>query len=319
MIKQIINNRRAAITGALAICISASLWGFDGVVLTPNLFNLEIGYVVFMLHLIPFVIMNIFLYREYRYVRNFTKSDIFIFLLVALLGGALGTLSIVKALFLVEFKKLSIVILLQKTQPVFAIALAAIILRERPRKGYYLWATVAIAAGYFLAFGFNIPHIESNIKTIYASVFSLIAAASFGSGTVLSKKILNRYSFHTATFYRYGFTTLLMLIYVIGTGSIRQIFITTPLNWLIFLIIAFTTGSGAIFLYYYGLKNVSAMVSTICELCFPLVAILLDYIINKQHLEPVQWLSAATLLFAIVMLNLRQASPGNQNLKTAKS
>ena len=99
MIKQILNNRRAAVIGAIAICISASLWGFDGIVLTPNLFNLEIGYVVFMIHLIPFVIMNIFLYKEYRHVRNFTKSDIFIFLLIALLGGALGTLSIVKALF----------------------------------------------------------------------------------------------------------------------------------------------------------------------------------------------------------------------------
>lgn len=300
--------RRAAITGAVAICISASLWGLDGIVLTPNLYNLDVGYVVFMLHMIPFIIMNVFLYREYNHIRHFTRADIVILLLVALLGGAVGTLSIVKALFVVEFQKLSIVILLQKTQPVFAIALAAVLLRERPRKGYYAWASLAIIAGYFLTFGFKLPHIETNIKTVYAALFSLLAAASFGSATVLGKKILNRYSFHTATFYRYGITALLMLFFVAGTGSIKQIFVTTDVNWLIFGVIAFTTGSGAIFLFYYGLRNVSAMIATICELCFPLVAILLDYIINRQHLSIVQWISAGILLYAIVMLNLRQAN-----------
>lgn len=303
------NSKRAAIFGALAICLSASLWGFDGIVLTPNLYNLDVGYVVFMLHLIPFVIMNLFLFREYRHVKQFTRGDITILLLVALFGGAVGTLSIVKALFLVEFKKLSIVVLLQKTQPIFAIALAAIILRERPRKGFFAWAALAILAGYFLTFGFKLPDVEANIQTIHASLFALLAAASFGSATVFGKKILIRYSFHTATFYRYGLTALLMLVFVLITGRFDQLAVTTPRNWLIFFIIAFTTGSGAIFLYYYGLRKVRAMVATICELCFPLTAILLDYLINDQQLSAIQWTSAAVLLYSIIMLNLRHAAP----------
>lgn len=301
------NNRRAAISGAIAICFAAAMWGIDGIVLTPNLYNLDVGYVVFMLHLIPFTIMNIFLFREYKHVRQFTRADIGILLLVALFGGAIGTLSIVKALFLVEFKKLSIVVLLQKTQPIFAIALAAIMLGERPRKGFFMWAVLAILAGYFLTFGFKLPDVESNRQTIYASLFALLAAASFGSATVFGKKILNRYSFQTATFYRYGFTTILMLIFVIFTSRYEQLALTTAHNWLIFFIIAFTTGSGAIFLYYYGLRHVRAMVATICELCFPLTAILLDYLINKQQLTVVQWISALMLMFAIIMLNLRHA------------
>jgi len=303
------NDKRAAIFGALAICFSAALWGFDGIVLTPNLYNLDVGYVVFMLHLIPFVIMNIFLFREYRHIKQFTRADTGILLLVALFGGAVGTLSIVKALFLVEFQKLSIVVLLQKTQPIFAIALAAIILKERPRKGYFLWASLAILAGYFLTFGFKLPDVETNMQTIHASLFALLAAASFGSATVFGKKILNRYSFHTATFYRYGFTTLIMFLFLLFVGGFDQLAVTTPRNWLIFFIIAFTTGSGAIFLYYYGLRKVRAMIATICELCFPLTAILLDYIINNQQLSAVQWLSASILLFSIIMLNLRHAAP----------
>lgn len=301
-------NKKIAILGATAVCISASLWGFDGIVLTPNLYNLDVGYVVFMLHLIPFALMNVVLFHEYRHIRQFTRNDFLILLLVALLGGALGTLSIVKALFLVEFKKLSIVVLLQKTQPIFAIALATLILGERPQKGFFGWAALAILSGYLLTFGFRLPDVEANINTIYASLFALLAAASFGSATVLGKKILNRYSFQTATFYRYGLTAALMLLFVLFTGRFDQVAVTTERNWIIFVIIGLTTGSGAIFLYYYGLRHVRAVVATICELCFPLTAILLDYLINNQKLSAIQWLSAGALLFSIIMLNLRHAA-----------
>jgi drug/metabolite transporter (DMT)-like permease len=75
------------------------------------------------------------------------------------------------------------------------------------------------------------------------------------------------------------------------------------LNWLIFFIIAFTTGSGAIFLYYFGLNKIKASVSTICELSFPLSAIVFDYVFNGNVLTIVQWVGAAILIFAIINLN----------------
>ncbi|MCF8302541.1 MAG: DMT family transporter [Bacteroidales bacterium] len=298
------NNRRNVIAGAIAICISATLWGFDGIVLTPRLYNLDIGYVVFMLHLIPFFLMNIFLHREYREMKHFTQADYLGLFLVALFGGALGTLAIVKALFLLNFQKLTIVVLLQKLQPVFAILLAVIILKEKLRKRFILWASIAIVASYFVTFGFKTPNLGNGANTVYASLFALLAAFSFGSATVLGKKVLHNIHFTTATFYRYGFTTLIMLVYVLLTGKIQQMNVTTGFNWLIFIIIGLTTGSGAIFLYYYGLKKVKAIVATICELCFPLSAILFDYIFNNTQLTITQWISAAVLIYAIVNLNL---------------
>ncbi|HCX73637.1 MAG TPA: EamA family transporter, partial [Candidatus Cloacimonas sp.] len=124
-------NRTEKLVAASAIIFSAILWGFDGVYLTPNLFQLDVGFVVFMLHLIPFVLMNTFLYKEYRHLTEMNLSDLVTFFLIALFGGALGTLAIVRALFLVQFNHLSIVVLLQKLQPIFAIALAAVILKEK--------------------------------------------------------------------------------------------------------------------------------------------------------------------------------------------
>lgn len=296
-------NKKQSITGGIAISAAAILWGLDGVVLTPRLYHLPIDYVVFVFHMLPFLLMAVIFRNQFRYLRQFDASDYFFISLVALFGGALGTLSIVKALFLVEFQKLSVVVLLQKLQPVFGIALATIILKEKMAKRYLLWASLAIAGGYFLAFGFKAPQIGAGSQPVLAAGFALLAAFSFGSSTVFSKKILNKYNFYTATFYRYGFTALFMLIYVLANGTITTITETTQTQWLFFLIIAFTTGSGAIYLYYFGLRRVKAMVATICELFFPLSAVLFDYIFNDYQLSTVQWVSAAVMIFSIIQLN----------------
>jgi drug/metabolite transporter (DMT)-like permease len=67
----------------------------------------------------------------------------------------------------------------------------------------------------------------------------------------------------------------------------------------IFLLIAFTTGGTAIFLYYYGLKKITASVAAICELAFPLTAIILEYILRKNILGPIQWIGVILLIVSI--------------------
>ncbi len=297
------NGSNQAIRGTIAISISAILWGFDGVVLTPRLNNLHVIFVVFVLHLTPFLLMNLFLYRQYRHLRHFLRQDHITFFLIALFGGALGTIAIVKALFLVNFEQLSVVVLLQKLQPIFAIILAYILLKEKIRSGFAIWAGIAIIASYFLTFGFSLPNVENHPNTIYAALYALLAAFSFGSSTVFSKKILMSHNFITATFYRYFYTTIIMTFLVLISGNLMEFKQATTENWLIILLIGITTGSGAIFIYYYGLRRVKAIIATISELLFPISAILFDYLINDSLLTPVQLISAAVMVFAIIKLN----------------
>ena len=296
---------KTILKGTIAISISAILWGFDGVVLTPRLYNLNVVYVVFMLHLIPFILMNLFLFKQYKQLNLFVKQDFIIMLLIASFGGVLGTIAIVKALFLVNFEQLTVVVLLQKLQPIFAILLAAILLKEKIKKNFAIWASIAIIASYFLTFGFNLPDFQSgnDSNIIRASLFAILAAFSFGSSTVFSKQFLLHHNFITATFYRYGFTTVILFIYLIIFGKYVEFQQTTPTNWLYFIIIGLTTGSGAIFIYYYGLRRVKAIIATISELLFPISAIFFDYIVNGSILSPVQLVSAAIMVFAIIRLN----------------
>jgi len=95
-----------------------------------------------------------------------------------------------------------------------------------------------------------------------------------------------------------------MLIYVAGFADFGQFRATTLLNWLFLVIIGVTTGSGAIFVYYYGLKRVRAMAATISELLFPISAIFFDYIVNGSYLSPVQFIAAGVMVFALVKISL---------------
>ncbi len=297
--------RNTKLIGALAVALSAMLWGVDGVLLTPQLYNLNTAFVVFVIHLFPFLLMNVFFFKEYRHLRTMTHSDLLYFLLIALFGGALGTLAIVKSLFLLHFNNLSVVVLLQKLQPIFAVILARIILKEHIKKHFAKWACVALIGGYFLTFGWALPDFSTEgITTVYAALLSLLAAFSFGSSTVFSKKILGNYSFVSSTFFRYGFTTLIMLVIVLFSGHMGDFSQVTPRNWLFFALIGLTTGSGAIFLYYYGLRHVRASLSTFLELMYPITAVVLDYFVNSTKYSAVQWIAAFAMLFAIVIMNV---------------
>jgi drug/metabolite transporter (DMT)-like permease len=295
---------RASTIGVALICLSAALWGLDGVVLTPRLANIQVPFVVFLLHAIPFALMQPFLWRSYGRLRTMPARGWLALALVAFTGGMLGTLAIVKALFLVNFNQLSVVVLLQKLQPIFALALAAVLLGERVSARFLAAAVAALGGAYLLTFGLSAPTATADGISLEAAFLAIIAAAAFGAATVLGKMLLGSLDFKDATFARYGMTSAMTLLYL-GIRGIGLPFATvTGANWVVILIISLTTGSGAIFLYYYGLTRVRASVATICELCLPLSAVLLDYLVNDSVLGPWQWVGGALLVGAILRISI---------------
>lgn len=120
----------------VAIIIAASLWGLDGIVLRPSLYTLPVPLVVFIESAIVAALLTPFFIRKFNSLKKLELKDWLSFLGVALFGGAIGTMAITKALFYVNFVNLSIVVLIQKLQPIFAISLAALLLRERLKKNF---------------------------------------------------------------------------------------------------------------------------------------------------------------------------------------
>lgn len=267
---------------------------------------------VFLLHAVPFLLMQPVLFRSYSGLAKQGAGGLWMLALVALVGGVFGTLSIVKALFLVNFNQLSVVVLLQKLQPIFAILLAAWVLREKITSRFLVWAGVAIMGGYLLTFGFRSPDFGSGDRPTGAALYAILAAASFGAATVLGKKLLGALNFWEATFGRYGMTTLITAGLLVVTGLGLPLSDVRPEHWLTILVIGVTTGSGALFLYYWGLQRVRAMTATICELCLPLSAVLFDYIVNGSRLSVVQLVGAVLMVGAITRVSAAQSAQNPQ-------
>jgi drug/metabolite transporter (DMT)-like permease len=69
------------------------------------------------------------------------------------------------------------------------------------------------------------------------------------------------------------------------------------------------------FIYYFGLKRIPASVATIFELVWPLSAVILDFIINKNTLNGIQYISSAILLLSFFMIVRRKADKEKVEIK----
>ena len=295
---------------ALAVISAAILWSFDGI-LRQNLYTLPSFLIVALEHLIGAIIFLPLLLKGWKEVSDLHQRGWISVLWISVCGGILGTFFYTKALSYVNFIDLSVVVLLQKFQPIFAIALAAIILKEKITRRFLVLAVTAIVGGYFVTFG-DQPLNEWSDKTIIAALLSLLAAFSWGSSTVLGKHALNRLSFKTVTSLRLTVTAAIMFFILISTGEAETISQVSIENWKYIFIIVLTTGSIALFIYYYGLNHLPASHVTLYELFWPLSAVAMDWYIYGRVMSVVQLLGAAMLLGSILLLSSKNKLESNQ-------
>ena len=297
--------------GALAVGLAALLWSLDGVFIRPKFYELPAGLVVFFEHAFGFLVLIPFLIRGRKEIRELSPAGWGSLVWVSIWGGLLGTLFITKAFFAAfdpsSGTTLATVVILQKLQPVFALLLARIILKEKLRKDFYIWAVLAILAAYVLSFSQHGGLKITDIRLIDpAAGYAFLAAFAFGSSTVFGKRFTNEVSFPTATSMRFGSTTVLALIFILIAGQLNSVPSMQPIHWKLLIVIVFTSGAMSMFIYYLGLKRIPASVATIFELVWPLSAVILDFIINKNTLNGIQYLSAAVLLLAFFMIVRRK-------------
>ena len=286
---------------ALAVISAAILWSLDGYI-RQNLFSLPSFLIISLEHAIGALIFFPLLIKGLNEIYSLNQRGWISVFWISICGGVLGTFFYTKALSYVEYIDLSVVVLLQKFQPIFAIALAAVILKEKITKRFFMLALAAIIGGYLITFGNN-PIENWNDKTIIASLLALLAAFSWGSSTVLGKLALNQISFMTITSLRLTITAAITLFIIISNSQYELIPEMTFGNWLYIILIVISTGSIALFIYYYGLNHLPASHVTIYELFWPLSAVTIDWFIYERIMTVYQFLGAILLLTSIILLS----------------
>jgi len=287
-------------TGPIFILIAATLWAFDGLI-RQHLYTLPPITIIFFEHLLGLIILSPFVFK-YLFQTKLSKKDWWLIVLISVLSGLFGTLWFTTALGKVHFISISVVFLLQKLQPIFAITTARIFLKEKLDARYIKWAVLALLSAYFVTFNNGVVNFATGEGTVIAALYALGAAFAWGSSTTFSKMLLGKIDFKVSTFYRFLITMVIALPFLLLFGHNTEatslaIPSISQFGWL--LLIAFSTGMVALLIYYKGLTKTPVHISTILELTFPFIAIILDMIVNHTVLSVTQWLAAFILVFSI--------------------
>jgi drug/metabolite transporter (DMT)-like permease len=285
--------------GPLFIIIAALLWSFDGI-LRISLYSLPPGVIVFYEHILGAIIMLLISFKWIKDLKKMTKKEWIAITVVSLFSGALGTILYTTALVNINYTQYSVVVLLQQQlQPIWAIATAAILLKEKITKNFLVWAILALIAAYLITFKNLSINLSTGGGTAIAGILALSAGFMWGSSTAISKFVLNKVSFLTATALRFALAPIFALMFIIGSNQTKTLFTLTPPQWGTLLLITFSTGLVALLFYYYGMKKTPARITTLCELVWPASAVFIDYFMFHKTLSPTQILGIILLLFAI--------------------
>ncbi len=281
--------------GPVLIVTAAVLWSLDGV-LRRSLFVLPAVTIVFYEHAIGSLLLAPVLGRKVL-ATKFTPRVLQLTFVIALLSGLLGTLWFTTALLKTNFIPFSVVFLLQKLQPLFAITAAAVLLKEKITGKFLALAAVALAAAYFVTFPGGVVNFATGEGTAVAALFAVGAAFAWGTSTVFSKMLISEVkSDSIATALRFFATTPLALVAVLIMGQASSLGAVGISEVSRLVMISLSTGMVALWIYYKGLATTPARISTLLELTFPMLAVFIDAVLYKTLLAPSQYLAALVLL-----------------------
>ncbi|GAA2065397.1 DMT family transporter [Williamsia deligens] len=284
------------------VAVSAALWGLDGLLRKPLASELAAGTVVLWEHIIPIVLLLPFLPSALRAFVGLTRRDQAAVVVIGVGASAIATALFTRAFTIAGGDGDFITpLVLQKLQPVLAIALAVVILGERLRPRFGLYVVPALVGTWLLAFA---DPLHIRVSELEPALLALGAAALWAAGTVLGRLVSPSVSPRNLTTLRFAFGTLGAFAVVGVTGA--------PVlpAWgdaVGLVLLALIPGLLALTLYYRALRTTPASRATLGELAFPATAATVGALLLGTHLSGSQWTGLAVVAVTVTTMGVHEA------------
>ncbi|WP_188891904.1 DMT family transporter [Paenibacillus radicis (ex Gao et al. 2016)] len=295
------------------VVIGAALWGIDPVFRILLLKSLTSTQIVLLEHLILFAAAAPVLWKNRADLRGTSLRQVGALLFISWGGSALATILFTLGL---AHGNPNAVLLLQKLQPLFAIVLARVLLKEVLPRFIGPLFLAAVAGTYLLTFGFSLPFAHVNDLMQIGSLLSLGAALLWGGSTVMGRYLLGTMKYETVTSLRFVLALPLLLVITASEGAIWKFPAGTGEQFAVLinlLLQALLPGLLSLLLYYKGLSKIKASYATLAELSFPMVGVLLNWIAFKAIITPAQL--AGFLLIWITLFFISRQQDKEQPLQ----
>jgi drug/metabolite transporter (DMT)-like permease len=303
--------------GALAVAIAAAMWATDAYFRPALTRQLSASQIVFAESLLIALCFLPVIGRVRRELRSLSVRQWLAMGIIALGAQAFATVLFTQALSYAfpahaapDFNVENEVYLLYLLQPVFGIALARLVLKERRKPYFWPLAACAVVGVYLIVFPQNPLKPFSSVQhgQLLAAVLILGAVLLWASGTVFGRYSLSNVSFVTTAAMR--FTLALPVLFVLmiingGFGAIGQFSVHQIPS---FIGIALIPGLLAMLLYYRALSNTPASMASIAELGYPCTLFLVFSLPPPVGLGfpfyGIEIVGAVVLVAAVTTLNL---------------
>ncbi|MEC0241893.1 DMT family transporter [Paenibacillus dokdonensis] len=295
--------------GFWLVVLGAALWGADPlfriILLREHITPTQI---VLLEHLVIALFVFPVLWKHRSEMRGLKLRHIGALLFLSWGGSAIATILFTLGL---THGNLNAVLLLQKLQPIFAILMARMLLKEKLPNQFGWLLVLALGGTYLLTFGFTFPfgHLNEFVKV--GSLLSLGAAALWGGSTVMGRLMVGKMEYETVTSLRFILALPLLIGITLNQGDPWQIPTGAgPLAAVSINLLgqALLPGLFSLLVYYKGLTTTKASVATLAELSFPMVGVLINWIVFHEVVTIAQACGFVLIWAALFAISRRSAA-----------
>jgi len=298
------------------VALGAGLWGTDALFRNSLAQQVSAQTLVFAEHLVLVLVMLPFLPRSVRAFGRLTGTG-----RTAVVAIGAGASAVATTLFTMAFKISSsggdfvTPVVVQHLQPLFAIAGAVLLLGERVRTQFAVFAAPGVLGVWLLAFP-NPFHVS--ISRLSVVLLALAAAILWAGGTVLGRMLAVELEPVELTTLRFAFGLPAAALLVLVSGG--SFWVPTLGSTGAVIGLALVPGLLAMVLYYTGLRRTAASRATLAELVYPVTGAIVGIALGAGgtgSLTASQWVGAAAIVATVSALSWHEATARVQAVASA--
>jgi drug/metabolite transporter (DMT)-like permease len=290
--------RLDAIPGVLLVALAAAMWGTDPIIRKTMSFSTSATTIVFGEHVILVVLTLPLLLPALRALFRAGWRAIVAAVVVGAGASAVATILFTDAL--IGHSDFITPVVIQKVQPLVAVVAATALLGERARPRF-VWFLVPALAGFWLVN--QAKPLDPSAKGLVVILEATGAAVLWALGTVLGRYLSRDLEFQQILSLRFFFGLIASAIALPVMGAKAY---SNGHDSLLIFYLAVVTGLLALALYYYGLQRTPAIMSSLAELTYPVIAVLAGIYAYNQHLRWTQWIGVAMIIGTVSLLPVQR-------------
>lgn len=296
--------------GTFFIMIACFTWALDTLIRYPLL---GAGYstlqIVLIEHLTLVLFVSPMLWRYRHVYRHMSISEFSSLFFIGGIGSAIGTLAFTEAF---HYLNPTVVILLQKLQPIVAILLAYWLLKERIEGRFLQWAAVILLGSFVMMWpdlrtlGNAQWHYSSDTISLFKGYgYTLIAVIAWGAATVCGK-YLSHQNIPANAIMSGRFVAGLLVLVPMALVQSDGLSLITLVDLSLVVVMALLSGFIGMWFYYQGLKTIPAQLATLAELSFPVFAAVINWVFLDMGLTGYQIIGGLMLILGNIGLRMKQ-------------